>query len=430
MAEPEAALPARFYLRHCAGVSPPRRRRPGGTNGSNHVAIVRFVATRKTCIVCPGLVSFGKSGKLVNRAHRGGWREQQRTAMDLRQLRYFVGIVQAGSLSRAADQLHVAQSAISHHLASLESELGRQLVTRGPKGILLTEAGGVLYRHAEAILRHVEFAKQDAVNVLNVPAGRVSIGFPGALASLLATELFVRVRTAYPQILLHIVDGNSGLLRERLNNGRLDISVLLTGQAERGLAVEPLVLEELFYATADQDRSPVRIAEAARHPLLVPGPDSGIQRDAREVFENFGLTLEPIGECDSLNTMRELVASGIGNSIMTWSGLHSGDPRLALNYRRFADAKMARPVSLCFSEVGLRSPATEAVALTLKSLVRELVERGAWQGVTLIAPGAEPSEAPVRHDDAKPHTLGRSRSCSPPPHRKVKNGNGHRKGRD
>jgi len=168
------------------------------------------------------------------------------------------------------------------------------------------------------------------VNVLDVPAGRVSIGFPVALAALLATELFVRVRTAYPQILLHIVDGNSGLLRERLNNGRLDISVLLTGQAERGLAVEPLVLEELFYATADQDRSPVRIAEAARHPLLVPGPDSGIQRDAREVFEKYGLTLEPIGECDSLNTMRELVASGIGNSIMTWSGLHSGDPRLAL----------------------------------------------------------------------------------------------------
>ena len=78
--------------------------------------------------------------------------------MDLRQLRYFVGIVQAGSLSRAADQLHIAQSAISHHLASLEFELDRQLVTRGPKGILLTEAGSVLYRHAEAILRHVKSA--------------------------------------------------------------------------------------------------------------------------------------------------------------------------------------------------------------------------------------------------------------------------------
>ena len=74
---------------------------------------------------------------------------------------------------------------------------------------------------------------------------------------------------------------------------------------------------------------------------------------------------------------------------------------IALNYRRFVDAKMVRPVSLCFSEVGLRSPAIEAVALTLKSLVRELVESGAWQGVTLIAPAAEPSDPPARHGELK-----------------------------
>ena len=121
--------------------------------------------------------------------------------MDLRQLRYFVGIVQAGSLSRAADQLHVAQSAISHHLASLESELDRQLVTRGPKGVLLTEAGTVLYRHAEAILRHVESAKQDAAHTLNVPSGRVSIGFPVGWAGILGYEIFKRfvVKVDYPR---------------------------------------------------------------------------------------------------------------------------------------------------------------------------------------------------------------------------------------
>ena len=381
--------------------------------------------------MCPGLVSFGKSGKFVNRARRGGTRrKQQRTAMDLRQLRYFVGIVQAGSLSRAADQMHVAQSAISHHLASLESEVGRQLVTRGPKGILLTEAGGVLYRHAEAILRQVEFAKHDALSAQNVPSGRVSIGFPVAVASVLASELFVRIRNAYPQILLHLADGNSAVMRERLDNGRLDMAVLLTGKPERGLAVEPLVLEELFYATADRDNSPISIADVARRPLLVPGPGSAVQRDARETFEKHGLRLEPIGECDSLNTMRELVASGTCNSIMTWSALHSGDPRLAVNYRRFADAKMVRTVSLCFSEVGLRSPAIEAVALTLKALVRELVESGAWQGVMLIAPAVEPSASPARHGELKPDSDGRSRSLGPAINRKMKNGNGHRKSRD
>jgi LysR family nitrogen assimilation transcriptional regulator len=309
--------------------------------------------------------------------------------MDIRQLRYFVGAVQAGSLARAADQLHVAQSAISHHLASLESELHRQLVTRGPKGVILTDAGAVLYRHAEAILRLVEFAKQDTTSVLNVPSGAVSIGLPVALAAILSYELFMRVRSAYPQILLHVTDGNSSLLRERLVNGRLDIAVLFEGQHERGLAVEPLLLEELFYVTADPDTSPIRLADAARRPLLTPGRSSNSQHVAQQMFNKHGLAVTSIGEIDTLTALRRAVASGIGNAIQPWSALYDGDRRISLNYRRFADVELVRPVALCFSEVGQRSPAIEAVALTLKSLVRELVESGTWQGVSLVADPAQ-----------------------------------------
>jgi DNA-binding transcriptional LysR family regulator len=309
--------------------------------------------------------------------------------MDLRQLRYFVGIVQAGSLSRAADQLHVAQSAISHHLNSLESELDRQLLTRGPKGVILTDAGNILYRHAEAILRHVETAKQDAVSALNVPSGRVSIGFPAVLAPILSYDLFMRVRTVYPQILLHLSDANSWLLHERLVNGRLDIAVLFVDQPERGLAVEPLLHEEFFYVTADPGTSPIRIADAAQRPLLVAGPGSSSRHVAEEAFKKRGLTATTIGEINTLSALRRAVASGIGNTIQPWSALYDGDRKIALNYRRFADVELTRPVALCFSEVGQRSPAIEAVALTLKSLVREFVENGNWQGVSLIDDPAE-----------------------------------------
>ncbi len=313
--------------------------------------------------------------------------------MDLRQLRYFVGIVQAGSLSRAADQMHVAQSAISHHLASLESELDRQLVTRGPKGIQLTKAGSVLYRHAEAILRHLDFAKEDVANALNVPSGRVSIGFPVAWTNLVGYELFARVRTLYPQILLHVVDGNSALLRERLVNGRLDIAVLFTGQPERGLAVEPLLLEELFYVMADPDPSPIRPIDVARLPLLAPGPGGGSQRVAQELFNKFGLTVTPIGEIDSLSTFRRAIESGLGNAILPWSALYEADRKVSLNYKRILNEKLVRAAALCFCDIGQRSPAIEAVALTLKSLVYELCDKGIWQGISLIAPAAELSRS-------------------------------------
>ena len=309
--------------------------------------------------------------------------------MDLRQLRYFAGIVQAGSLSRAADQLHVAQSAISHHLASLESELGRQLVTRGPKGVLLTDAGGVLYRYAEAILRQVESAKREATSTLNLPSGRVSIGFPNVLASLLSYKILMRVRTMYPQIALHISDTNSWILRERLVNGRLDIALLYIAQPERGLAVEPLLLEELFYVTADPDASTTAIADAAQRPLLMCGPGSNSRHVAEETFRRHGLTVTPVAEIDGVRTLCRAIASGLGNSILPWSALYDGERTKVLNYRRFADATLEQTVSLCFAEVGQRSPAIEAVALILKTLVRELVENGTWQGVSLVAPANE-----------------------------------------
>lgn len=315
--------------------------------------------------------------------------------MDLRQLRYFVGIVQAGSLSRAADQLHVAQSAISHHLASLESELDKQLVTRGPKGIVLTEAGSILYRHAEAILRHLESAKQETKSALNVPSGRVSVAFPAILAPILSFELFMRVQTLYPQIALHVGDTNSWLLRERLVNGRLDIAMLYLAQSERGLAVEPLVSEELFLLTADPDPSPIRIADVVQRPLLVGGPGGSARRIFDEALTKHGLTVTPVAEIDTMSTLLRAIAAGKGDAIMPWCALCNGEGKIALNYRRVADAGLVRTVALCFPEVVERTPAVEAVALTLKSLVRELVESGSWQGVSLIEPSREPAHAPV-----------------------------------
>jgi LysR family nitrogen assimilation transcriptional regulator len=310
--------------------------------------------------------------------------------MDLRQLRYFIGVVKAGSLTRAADQLHVAQSALSHHLASLEAELDTQLVIRGRKGIVLTEAGNVLYRDAEAILRQLEAAKQAAKNALNLPSGRVAVGFPTVLAPLLSYELFTRVRAVYPQIVLCVSEGNSAMVRERLVNNRLDIAVLYADQRERGFAVEPLALEELLYVTADPDPSPILISDAAQLPLLMPGPGSTCRRVAEEAFKNRALTVTSICEIHTLSALHGAIASGIGNAILSWAAaVYHSDQRKALNCRRIADAKLVRPVALCFSEVGQRGPAVDAVAETLKSLVCEVAESGAWQGMSLIESSRE-----------------------------------------
>jgi DNA-binding transcriptional LysR family regulator len=305
--------------------------------------------------------------------------------MDLRQLRYFVGIVQAGSLSRAAEHLHVAQSAISHHLARLEAELKKPLVIRGSKGISLTEAGTVLYRHAEAILRHIEFAKQDAMAALAVPSGRVAIGLPSALSNILGYELLLRLRSAYPQIILHLTDGNSSLLRERLDNGRLDIAILFVREPERGLAVEPIAQEELFYVSANAESRSITLAEAANYPLLLPGPGSGIQQTAREAFRQRGLSITVIGEIDTMTALRRAVSSGMGNTILPWAALEEESGGRSLHHQTFSDFRLIRPVAICFSEISQRSPAVEAVGSTLRKVIYTLIQRRRWQGVSVAS---------------------------------------------
>jgi LysR family transcriptional regulator, nitrogen assimilation regulatory protein len=139
-------------------------------------------------------------------------------------------------------------------------------------------------------------------------------------------------------------------------------------------------LEELFYVAADPDTAPIRLAEVPQRQLLECGPGGNIRHVAETAFKQYGITVTPIAEFDTLSALRSAIASGIGNAILSWSALYEGDREILLNLQRIADAKLVRTIALCFSEVVERTSAIDAVAETLKSLARELVERGTWQG--------------------------------------------------
>ncbi len=100
--------------------------------------------------------------------------------MNFRRLKYFVKIVDIGSLTRAAEVLHIAQPALSQQVATLEGELNQQLLIRTKRGVTPTDAGKILYTHARAILRQCEQAQLAVHNVGQALSGQVSIGFaPG-----------------------------------------------------------------------------------------------------------------------------------------------------------------------------------------------------------------------------------------------------------
>src|SRR5471032_138539 len=135
--------------------------------------------------------------------------------MNLRRLKYFVKIVDIGSLTQAAEVLHIAQPALSQQLATLEGELQQQLLIRTKRGVTPTEAGNILYMHAQTILRQCEQA-HSAVNCAGQAlSGQLSVGLAlGSAAPNMAAQVLQAVREQHPRILLYINENFNSTLAE------------------------------------------------------------------------------------------------------------------------------------------------------------------------------------------------------------------------
>ncbi len=170
--------------------------------------------------------------------------------MELRQLRYFLKVADLGSISKAAGQLFIAQSAVSQQVAALEHSLHAKLFVRRTSGVVLTEAGRMLYRHAQTICRQVQSAEDDVTTASGSPTGTVSVGLPTAVLHTLGMPLLCAVLARHPGISLRVMDGVSALLQEFALNGRLDMAVLFLSESAKGLEVLPLLDEELHYVVS------------------------------------------------------------------------------------------------------------------------------------------------------------------------------------
>src|SRR5690606_28313745 len=155
--------------------------------------------------------------------------------MTLRQLLYFVRIVEIGSLSRAAQALHVAQPALSQQMNRLEEELGVKLLLRSVRGVTPTEAGLAVYRQAQALLKQVDGKRLGACEASEGPAGTVPLRLPCTISTPLGMPLLQQVKARLPAVRLEIIGGPSPVLASLLAEGKLELTVVFDDQASSGL---------------------------------------------------------------------------------------------------------------------------------------------------------------------------------------------------
>ncbi|MEM4988108.1 LysR substrate-binding domain-containing protein [Collimonas sp. H4R21] len=301
--------------------------------------------------------------------------------MDLRQLRYFVKVVECGNVTHASELLHIAQPAVSQQMRNLERDLGMQLLERSVHGVAPTAAGRTLYRHATELLRQAdgtrELLRQDA----ELPQGKVSVGMPSSTARVLAMPLARLVRYRYPGIVLELIEAPSADLGGLIGDGRVEIAVVADAVETRGVAVQRLVTEVLHLIAWPDfalPAGPVKLAQLARMPLILPSAPNSIRSRVDWALREAGLSCEVLFEASSTALLFAAVIARLGVTILPWSAAHVELDERKLKLAQVDHPLFLRDLSLCWHDTELLSNAVQKVKAIIVELFDVLGQRPEW----------------------------------------------------
>ncbi len=304
--------------------------------------------------------------------------------MDIKQIKYFLAVAESGGFSKAAQLIHIAQPALSAHVARLEAELGVKLFLRNTKGIELTHAGETLIDHARDILRRLQHAQDTVRHAADELHGEVVLGLPTTVAMVLTLPLLKEVRTHWPHITLRLVEGHSGWLQEWLLAGRIDAAVLFGTTAHKGLKVQSILNEDLYLVSA-ANASPLPTSDAitmqdlAACELIVPAKEHGLRIAIDRAALQADVRLNVTVEIDSFASMKKAVAQGLGHTILSWAAVAEEIERGELVARRIIEPNVSRCVVYAERHEPISHRAQSVITDLVKAQIIQLVDAGRWR---------------------------------------------------
>jgi LysR family transcriptional regulator, transcription activator of glutamate synthase operon len=287
--------------------------------------------------------------------------------VELRQLRSVEAVARHRHFTRAAEELHVAQSALSHQIRRLEEELGTALFERTSRRVAPTEAGRAIAARARRVLAEVEGARAEVDELRGVLRGRIWIGALLPAGDLDIPGLLARFSRAHPGVEVGLREGIAADMLRYLAADELDAAfLLLAGEIAGKFAVERLSDEEVVAAFAP-DRAPaapqVGVAELARHAIVAPRRGSAITSVLDRLFAGAGTPLRLALESGDPFLLRSLAARGFATAILPRSLTGLEGPAVQV---RSLDPAVRLPLALVWRRARSLPPA----ARTFVELVR------------------------------------------------------------
>lgn len=315
--------------------------------------------------------------------------------MDFKQLKALVTVVEVGSITRAAELLHLVQPAVTRQIRSLETELGVTLFERTRHGMRPTAAGVTMADRARRALTELERARAELQPTPGVVRGIVTVGLLESSAELLAEPLVSAVLRAHPEIDLRVLTAYSGHLQEWLDHGDLDLSLLYTLTNTPPLNVKPLVREKLWVVAPPADGlradQPVPFERVAAHPLVMPAAGHALRTLIDGACARAGAEVSITVQTNSLELQKQLVLGGHGWTILPGVGIAEDVANGTLSAAPLCQPEVWRSIVLGGHRAGRIPPAVEVVSAELVRQIRTAVHNGRWPSA-LLADNDSPQE--------------------------------------
>ena len=304
--------------------------------------------------------------------------------MELSELRYFMEIAAAGSLSRAASRLAISQPTLSRQLNKLESEMRTDLFYRHGRGVALTPAGQRLLDVAGNTLQQLDAVKDELQSRTLDEIGEVALGTPPSIADTVGADLAIVFAATYPKARLRMRESFSGVLLEWIETGRLDLAVLYDARRGANILATPLLLEDLFLieAPGGPTSGPVDVGELGARTCLLPGPDNGLRRVVDAACWSEHVQPDVQMEIDCVAALKQLVERGIGCTVLPFGAVHREVREGRLCARPFRSLAMRAMLVIATPPSKQVTPLIHSVIGMLQTEVRRLAAAGVLRGDT------------------------------------------------
>lgn len=308
--------------------------------------------------------------------------------MELKQLKYFVTVVESGSLGKAAQKLDVGTSALSQRIAKLEDELCTRLLRRTSTGVTPTPAGLAFFKQAQLVIRHAQYAIEAAHS--SRLTGHVSVGFSPSIASVLGVPLMKLMAERYPDIKIHLVESLSGNLANLVNSRQLDIAIIFTQDVDSQWSVQPLLKEQMFLMAqptlleqhgfsdciANQQ---IAFEKIHQLPLALPSRRHGLRKFLEQKVELLNVDHEIDGLHLLMNCVSQLNMATIQPGSAYFEYLRSD-----LCFLKIISPELDRINYLISISEEELSPASLATKVAIKSCIKELINNDLWPSAELL----------------------------------------------